>query len=491
MRLEQGSQVAVIGAGPSGLVAAKNLVESGFDVTVFEANDTLGGQWHSWSASSGIWPGMRTNTSRAMTAFSDLAYDDTLELHPSAEQIHAYLTRYAATYGLDDRIRFGTPVRELEPGWRVDGEAFDAVVIASGRFRRPLLPPGLQRFSGRLLHAFDYPGAAGLGGGLTLVYGNGVSGHEIAADLAATRGAGPVISAYRKPRYVLQKNVAGVSSDWQWYTHLGALQRQRLAPAAFAAMLRERVVRVAGTPADAGAPRPDDDITIAGHSLSQDYLGLVRDGRIHCRPGIAEVHGREVTFTDGSREVVDTIVAATGYDLDLPYLSGDLQRLLVPAADQLRLHHHTLHPELPTLGVLGQFALQGPYFPLLELQARWIAGLWSGVIPAPDRAALLAGSSRTPPPVVSHHVLALALAEAAGVAPDLAARPELVEPLLLGPMLPIRYRLDGPGAVPHAEVVFRAQLAASPRAPVEPDDLAFWRSSGLPRGRSVEPGSAG
>ena len=46
----------------------------------------------------------------------------------------------------------------------------------------------------------------------------------------------------------------------------------------------------------------------------------------------------------------------------------------------------------------------------------------------------------------SHNVLAVALAEAAGVAPDVRARPDLAEPLLFGPMLPPRYRLDGPGA---------------------------------------------
>ena len=70
-RLDAGARIAVIGAGPSGLVAAKHALEAGFDVTVFEASDDLGGQWYTSAAHSGIWPGMRTNTSRMMTAFSD------------------------------------------------------------------------------------------------------------------------------------------------------------------------------------------------------------------------------------------------------------------------------------------------------------------------------------------------------------------------------------------------------------------------------------
>ena len=64
-------RVAVVGAGPGGLVAAKHALEAGFDATVFEASDDLGGQWHTAAAHSGIWPGMHTNTSGAMTAFSD------------------------------------------------------------------------------------------------------------------------------------------------------------------------------------------------------------------------------------------------------------------------------------------------------------------------------------------------------------------------------------------------------------------------------------
>jgi dimethylaniline monooxygenase (N-oxide forming) len=34
----------VIRAGPSGLLAAKHALEAGFDVTVFESGDELGGQ---------------------------------------------------------------------------------------------------------------------------------------------------------------------------------------------------------------------------------------------------------------------------------------------------------------------------------------------------------------------------------------------------------------------------------------------------------------
>ncbi len=478
MRLPRGARVAVIGAGPGGLVAAKHAIQAGFAVSVFEASDDLGGQWHSRGEHSGIWPGMRTNTSRAMTAFSDYAPPATWQLHPTAEQVHEYLRAYAMAFDVRNRIRLQTRVESLEPGWRVNGEPFDAVVLASGRFRAPLRPSALDSFSGRLLHAFDYPGAEPFDDGTVLVYGNGVSGHEIASDLAShAGGATPVISAYRKPRYVLQKNVAGVPSDWQWYTQIAALRRATMSPRSYAQILRARVVRVAGHPADFGAPAPDDDILVAGHSLCQDYLVQVREGTIMCRPAIAAVHGRDVEFADGTRAKADTIVCATGYRLDIPYLPPTMWSAL--GAD-LRLHHRTLHPDIPSLGVIGQFALQGPYLPLLELQARWIVGVWSGEIPPPDEPTMRASLTAAPPAMDAHNVLAMTLAEAAGVTPDLRTRPDLAEPLLFGPMLPPRYRLDGPGASTDAAQQFRTQLASSPRPAVEPDDIDALADLGLP-----------
>src|SRR4051794_24757878 len=257
MRLDQGARVAVVGAGPSGIVAAKYALEAGFDVTVFEAGDDLGGQWNTAAPHSGVWPGMHTNTSRAMTAFSDFPAPADHPLHPAAGQIHHYLRAYAERFAVTGRIRLGTRVARVTrrpAGWAVDGEPFDGVVVASGRFRRPRLAPGLERFGGELLHAFDYPGAEPFRGRRTLVYGNGISGLEIASDLAAST---EVLSAFRKPRYVIQKVVGGVSSDWQWYTLFGALERRHLPRDELGRRLRARVLRVAGNPAGYGAPEPD------------------------------------------------------------------------------------------------------------------------------------------------------------------------------------------------------------------------------------------
>jgi dimethylaniline monooxygenase (N-oxide forming) len=138
-----------------------------------------------------------------------------------------------------------------------------------------------------------------------------------------------------------------------------------------------------------------------------------------------------------------------------------------------------LHPDLPGLGVIGQFLAQGPYFPLLELQARWIVGTWTGEVALPDEATMRATIAQGQPPLDAHNALALTLAEELGVAPDPEVWPELSEALIFGPLLPPRYHLSGPGATDSAADLFAEQLAASPRAPVDPADIEALPRFGL------------
>ena len=97
----------------------------------------------------------------------------------------------------------------------------------------------------------------------------------------------------------------------------------------------------------------------------------------------------------------------------------------------------------------------GPYFPTLELQARWVAYAWSGHRPTPDPAAMTAqiAASRArggPPPMLRMHTWARLLAGEAGVEPDAARWPGLARALLFGPQSPASFRLEGPDALPDA-----------------------------------------
>lgn len=464
--------VAIIGAGPAGLVAARWLGEVGFSTTLIEEGIDVGGQWRVGAPGSSVWPGMRTNTSRVMTAFSDLPHLPGTAVYPMAEQIGDYLRRYAEHTGVLEGARFRTRVVEIEPdrpggGWMVsmrhaDGlmteERFDYVVAAPGRYRKPAMPQveGLSSFtgSGGVAHAASYRGVERYRGQRVLVAGHSISALEIASELAL-QGAARVMVSARRHRYVLQKILAGVPLEHRVYTRCAALAAETYPRAVNAAALKSLILQTSGHPAQFGAPCASEDVFEAGFTQNQFYLTLVAENRIAPRPWIACVDGRLVHFSDGSAEEVDAIIFATGYELSLPFLGSTARAALAPDTEQANLYNHTFHPDLPGLALVGVYHQSGPYFPTLELQARWVAYTWSGHRPVPTHADMTAHivalrQQPGPAPMLRMHTWARLLAGMAGVEPVPARWPGLERALLFGPQSPASFRLDGPHALPDA-----------------------------------------
>lgn len=460
--------VAVIGAGPGGLVAARWLSAQGFRVTIFESAPELGGQWNGRPGRSGVWPDMHTNTSRILTAFSDLPPDSTA-VFPSNRDILGYLRRYAEVFGLLPRIRFGTEVRclrrHVDSGWLVDQERFDKVVVASGRFQAPVIPPvpGLDTFDGSesAISTYHFRDPDRYRGKRVLVAGCAVSALEIAAELVHA-GAARVVLTQRRQRYVLPKFAAGVPSDHRIFTRYGALAAEKLPPAEIDRQLRELVVEAGGSPEQYGAPAPDRSLFAAGVTLSQNHLPLVAEGRITVRPWIDAVSGTTVRFTDGHAESFDGILFGTGFRLSLPFLDESIRAAVDLDDVHLDADLHTFHPDLPGLAFVGMWDQSGGYFVPMELQARWVAYTWGGTIAArdPNPGLQACRQRRGLSQKTRMNLAALAFARAAGVEPDPARWPQLRRALLFGPLAPSCFRLEGPDALPDAADRFARDAAA-------------------------------
>jgi dimethylaniline monooxygenase (N-oxide forming) len=465
--------VAVIGAGPGGLVAARWLLSQGFEPTIFEQSQTLGGQWTGLDGISGIWPTMHTNTSRILTSFSDLEHDNDLTF-PSNRDILAYLHRYAETFGITSRIRFGTRVDHLsrgDGGWLIGHsgitEFFERVVVASGRFQTPCTPevPGLQSFSGSAgsMSTFEYRDPDPYLERRVLVAGGAISALEIASELAQLGAT--VVVTQRRQRYVLPKFAAGVPSDSRIFTRYGTFANEVLPPTEVDRQLKEIVVEAGGSPEQYGAPAPDPSLFAAGVTLAQQYLPLVAEGRITVRPWLQSVNGQTATFTDGSTAEFDGILFGTGFELDLPFLSNEIRTAIDVDAVHLDADRYTFHPDLPGLAFVGMWDQSGGYFVPLELQARWVAYTWGGVVPQPSetelRSAIEAYRARRGTSQKSRmNLVALSFARAAGVEPNSDDWPDLRRALLFGPLAPSCFRLQGPDALPDAPVRFTRDAAA-------------------------------
>ena len=242
-------RVAVIGGGPAGIVAARYLKTEGLEPVIFEQASAIGGQWSGDSRFSMVWPSMRTNTSRIMTAFSDLAYPPGTAVYPTNQEVGAYLRRFATLHDLDRHVRLGTRVdrisRDPTSGeWEVrataaDGEVaierFACLVAATGRYHQSCIPdvPGLASFSGSggVAHSADYKEPHRYRGLRVLVAGCAISSLEIASDLAML-GAAHVVTTQRRQRYVLQKFASGVPMDQVAFTRFNALAAESFPPEA-------------------------------------------------------------------------------------------------------------------------------------------------------------------------------------------------------------------------------------------------------------------
>ena len=464
--------VAIIGAGPGGLVTARWLKREGFDPIIFEQGDALGGQWTGDPQYSGVWPSMRTNTSRLMTAFSDLAHKPNTSVYPINQAIRGYLQRYAEHFDLVSSLHLRTRIHEIDrdPGhnrWIVrftgpDGlpreETYSHVVIAIGRHNKPATPsvPGLQSFSGSggIAHTFAYKQPDSYRGLRVLVAGCSISALEVASDLAML-GAARIISTNRRQRYVFHKLLAGVPLDHVAFTRFAALAEEHFPREVIAGAIKSLITRFCGSPEQFGAPKSADYVFDAGIAQSQHFLPLVAEGRIETKPWMTEVNGRSVRFADESAEEIDAIIFGTGYQLHLPFLSASVRKKLDIDPFHADLYKFTFHPDLPGLSFVGMFDQIGPYFPTLELQARWIAYTWSGAVPQRSPEQMQVGitayrARRGFPQAVPMHTVAIQLAREAGVEPELERWPELGRILFFGPLSPSSFRLSGRDSLPDA-----------------------------------------
>ncbi|MEA2661929.1 MAG: hypothetical protein QOH08_1501 [Chloroflexota bacterium] len=364
-------RVAVIGAGAAGLASARWLADAGLDPVVLERTGAVGGLWR---PDTGLaYPSLRTNTSKQKTAFSDLPFDDALPDHPFRDDVLAYLERYADVTGVRSRIRFGRDVAAVRPaagGWTVDGEPFDAVVVATGLFTRPLEPAleGRDRFRGTVVHSRDYRDPLAFAGKRVVVAGAGSSGADIAVEL--TGAARSVALAVREPPTFVPRYHRGRPYDHR------ATRLARMLPLA----LRRRRARMVIAEAYRRRGLRLDRVSLTT-TPGTEVLDAVSRGEIALRPALVGFDPDGAIFAGGGRTDADAVVLATGYRAEFAFLPSGVPEVVAGA---LALYRLVFPPGIPGLAFVGLTRVSGPVFPVAELQARWVAAVFSGRVTLPD-----------------------------------------------------------------------------------------------------------
>ncbi|KAK1074927.1 monooxygenase [Friedmanniomyces endolithicus] len=372
--------VCIIGAGPSGLAAAKYLVaEHAFSrIQIYEQRSTPGGIWNyvphqsfdrrdvdvsQTAARAGadrpmwhrndmagvpdkqmpeetvfmtpLYDRLETNIPRDLMGFSDLDWPEDSQLFPRHKTVLEYIERYAKD--IQHLIRYNTQVLDVcltkDERWRVKTrdvsrqdiredreETFDAVVVANGHFNIPYVPTvrGMEEWS------TAYPGS--------------ISHSKF----------------YRTPDQYARKKVIVVGNSASG-VDIGSQIQQCCSPPLLAS------------------------------SKSESFLVNTPSPNKIDKPPIAEyiTTNRSVRFENGTIERdVDAVLYCTGYFYSFPFL-GSLDPPVVTSGEKVEnLYQHIFYQPHPTLAfpVLNQRVIP---FPLAEAQSAVIARVFSGRLGLP------------------------------------------------------------------------------------------------------------
>ncbi|KAI3812125.1 hypothetical protein L1987_16831 [Smallanthus sonchifolius] len=233
-------QVAIIGAGISGLLACKHCISKGFNPIVFDLESDIGGVWLKTIKTT------RLQAPKALYQFTDFPWPESVVDHfPTQQQMLEYLRSYATHFDLMPHIKLQSRVKAISydgpasQTWNSTGESFpsegkwnvtvnhtrtattqvyivDFVILCLGRFKDvPNIPEfpagkGPEVFRGKAIHSMEYAAmdhdkaAALVKGKKVVVVGFGKTGLDIARECSSANGPEhPCTIVYRRDHWKL------------------------------------------------------------------------------------------------------------------------------------------------------------------------------------------------------------------------------------------------------------------------------------------------
>jgi dimethylaniline monooxygenase (N-oxide forming) len=369
-------RTCVIGAGSSGIAAAKVLHQYGVPFDCYELSDRVGGNWVFGNVNgvSSSYRSLHINTSRERMEYSDYPMPKSYPDFPRHDHIARYFDEYVDNFGFRDRIHFETGVEHVDR--RADGvfevrlstgavEEYDAVLVANGHHWDQRMPepafPGSDTFEGEQIHSHAYKDESQLVGKDVVVLGMGNSAMDIAVDasyhakttyLAARRGAHVI------PKYVLGKPIDQIGGS------------EKVPFVVRSAMFRGLLKFAVGDMTNYGLPAPDHKFGQAHPTISGRILDRLAHGAIQPKPNIERLEGDRVYFVDGTSVHADLVVYCTGYKITFPFFDDSF---FAAKDNELRLYKHMIHPRIPGLYFVGLIQPLGAIMPIAERQGELVA----------------------------------------------------------------------------------------------------------------------
>jgi hypothetical protein len=374
-------RVGIIGAGSSGITAAKNLMDCGLDITVFDKNNEVGGNWlfSEQETHSSVFETTHIISSKKLSQYADFPMPETYPDYPSHQQLAEYFQDYANHFGLYPHIRFQTEVikANLKDGkWELSvkgetgdlyEEVFDALVVCNGHHWNPRIPDYPGNFSGEFIHSHQFKKADHYRNKRVLVIGGGNSACDVAVETSRVSECTHI--SWRRGYWIVPKFLLGKPSDvtgekLSWVPN-------KLRVKGFELLLN----LLQGKNEDIGLQKPDHHIFETHPTINSELYYFVRHGKIIPKRDIKFFDGNLVNFVDGTSNTYDAVIACTGFKITHPFFD---RSLIDYSEGEVPLYLRMMHPEIENLYFIGLFQPLGCIWPLAELQSKIIGRELSG-----------------------------------------------------------------------------------------------------------------
>lgn len=342
------TEIAIIGAGLSGLGMAKALRAAGQeDLVVLERASELGGTWRDNS-----YPGCACDIPSVLYCYRDEPKPDWTRAYAPQAEIWDYIRDVVARHGLERFIRYERELTratfdEDHGGWELEardpaGEVtrLTATVLISGcgALADPVIPtlPGIEQFTGTIFHSARWNHQHALEGRRVAVVGTGASAIQFVPEIQPR--VDRLTLFQRTPPWVLPHSNPDIPPAWREHLarrpRLAALARGAVFSAQEAlhvAFQHPRLARLVERQGRANIARDIADPELRARLTPDFRLGckrilrsntwypaLAQDNVEVVSGGIREVLEDAVIDEHGVRHPVDTIIFATGFHVTDP-----------------------------------------------------------------------------------------------------------------------------------------------------------------------------
>ncbi len=415
--------IAIIGAGITGIAAASILNKAGHTTTLFEKSANVGGVW------AVGYPGVCLQNTSHQYTLAEFPWPFEPARHPTAAEINRYLNLAVEGLGLD--VRKSTEVAGLVEntrGWTVkyrneagdQEQRFDYVVSAIGQYtegkHKPDFP-GQDTFTGELVTERDITSPDLFNDKRLVVVGFGKSAVDI-ATMAADKSA-QVHHVFRTPRWMIPFTIFRVHYTHLLFSRLNTFFMPCWAhPTKFERFFHRNMGFLVDTVwysisrvvillckwrglfrGNAANKRLNTlipthpftgDLRSASALTPPDYFRLVATGRIEpYHAEISRFSGQAVHFQDGRSIPCDQVVLCVGSESPrFPFLPDKYRRLLESEDDGVQLYRHVSHPDIPHFACAG-YNHGFMHVPAAEIGMLWLCAYLEGDILLPDREEML------------------------------------------------------------------------------------------------------